>query len=271
MILVTGARGNVGREVLRVLRERGIDARAPERREFDFARPDTFDAAVRGCGALFLLRPPPISDVKATLNVLVGRARRAGVRSIVFVSVAGAERNPVVPHHAVERYLMDGPNDWTILRPGFFAQNFEASYRADIVEDGRVYVPAGAGLVTFIDVRDLADVAAMALTDAAHRGRAYTLTGPAPISFAAAADMLSEVIGRSIRYEPATMLGYARHLKRRGLPTAHIVVQTVLHAGLRYGQATRVDPTLEALLARRPRTLLDYFGDHAALFRRAPS
>jgi uncharacterized protein YbjT (DUF2867 family) len=140
MIFVTGATGNVGREVVRLLSAGNVDFRvgvrsgvlaSTDRRSvvFDFLDPATFPDAVAGAKALFLLRPPAISNTKATLNVLVDVARAAGVQHVLFVSVAGAGKYPFVPHYAVERHLKSGPPGWTILRPGFFAQNLGGPYR----------------------------------------------------------------------------------------------------------------------------------------------
>lgn len=283
MYLVTAAAGNVGREVVRALLASGLPVRAADRKPerlqalfpervdvvaLDFEDPSTFGPAVGGCAGMFLMRPPSISDVEHTLNPLIDAARAASVSTIVFLSVAGAANNKLVPHHAVERKLIEGgPLDWVILRPGFFAQNFEDAYRRDIVEDDRIFVPAGAGKVTFVDVRDIASVAVSAFREPErHRGRAHTLTGPDAISFAEAATMLSRETGRTIRYEPASLLGYVRHLRARGLPAKQIIVQTILHAGLRYGQASTIDPTL-ATLVSSSRTLPAYFRDRAALFR----
>jgi uncharacterized protein YbjT (DUF2867 family) len=285
LVLVTGASGNVGREVVRALRAAGLGVRAagpnPEElaartgaaaSRLDFRDPSTFAPAVDGCDGVFLMRPPAISDTKRTLNPFVDVALARGVRHVVFLSVAGAGRNKLVPHHAVEAHLQRVSEGWTLLRPGFFAQNLGDAYRRDIVEDGRLYVPAGDGRVTFVDVRDVADVAADAFArPERHRARAYTLTGPAPVTFAEAAGMLSEALGRPIRYEPATVLGYLWHLHRRGLPIAQTLVQMILHVGLRYGQAGNVDPTLQELLGRPPRTLRDYVRDHAQLWRGAPA
>lgn len=262
MIFVTCASGNVGREVVRALAERGLPASTAR---IDFRDPSTF-ARVEGARALFLMRPPSISDVRSTLLPFVDEARRRGVRHVVFLSVAGADTNPIVPHHAVERHLMRG-DDWTILRPGFFAQNFGDAYRRDVVEDARVYVPAGRGLVAFVDARDLGDVAgAIFAAPEQHARRGYVLTGGVAVSFTEAARTLSDVLGRSIRYEPASIVGYARHLHRRGLPAAQIAVQTILHVGLRFGQAEVVDPTLARLLGRAPHTLRSYFEASRALW-----
>lgn len=281
-ILVTGPTGNVGRYVVEALRARGQAVRAGVRRPaptadadgvaevaLDLADPRTFAAAVSGCAAMFLLRPPAISDTKRTLIPLIDAARAAGVAQIVFLSVTGADTNPLVPHHAVERHLRRGAPGWTILRPGFFAQNFGDAYRRDLVEDDRLYLPAGAGRVAFVDVRDVAVIAADALVvPAAHAGRGYTLTGGERVAFAEAAELLTRTLGRPIRYVPASLVGYARHLRRRGLPPMQVLVQTVLHADLRRDRS-RVDPTLGRLLGRAPRTLGSYFEDHAAQWRRS--
>ena len=156
---------------------------------------------------------------------------------------------------------------WTVLRPGFFAQNFGDAYRRDIVEDGRIYVPAGRGKVAFVDVRDVSELAAMIfVAPTTHDGRSYTVTGGEAIDFAFAAACLTAVLGRTIRYETASILGYVRHLRHRGMPWAQVAVQTILHAGLRFGQAQQIDPTLERLLGRKPRTVREYVQDHREIW-----
>ncbi len=276
-VLVTGASGNVGGAVARSLLAAGFDVRAagttPDELEkalpgahgvrLDLTDPSTFGAAVQGAAAVFLVRPPAIARVGPTLNALVDVAVEAGVGHVVFSSVAGADTNRVVPHHRVEAHLRAAPVDWTILRPGFFAQNLADAYRTDIVEDGRIYLPAGDGRAAFIDARDIGEVAAVVLADrGAHRGAGYTLTGPEALDFDQVAAVLSDELGRPITYQPATVLGYARHLRRRGLPVAQILVQTLLHTGLRRGQAEAVDPTVQRLLGRPGRTLEQYVGEH---------
>lgn len=236
--------------------------------QLDFWNAKTFPAAVAGCAALFLMRPPAISQVRRTLLPFLDVARAAGVRQVVFLSVQGAERNRLIPHHAVEVHLRRGPACFTLLRPGFFAQNLGDAYRRDIVEDARIYVPAGAGRVAFIDTRDIAEVAAMCLLDPdTHHEQAYVMTGHEAVSFRDAAQLLSDTLGRSIRYQPATLLGYARQLRRRGAPWPQVAVLSALHVGLRFGQAERVDPTLARLLNHPGHSLRDYIRDHAELWR----
>ncbi|MCV2395146.1 NmrA family NAD(P)-binding protein [Actinotalea sp. M2MS4P-6] len=279
-VLVTGASGNVGGAVVRSLIAAGVPVRpagtdpvrlaarhpelAPVR--LDLHDPSTFAPALRGAAGLFLVRPPAISRVGPTLGALVDAARDAGVGHVVFSSVTGADSNPLVPHHRVEARVRACPS-WTILRPGFFAQNLADAYREDIVAADRLCLPAGSGRAAFIDTRDIGDVAATVFRDpAAHHAAGYTLTGPEALDLDQVAAVLTAELGRPISYRPAAALGYAAHLRRAGLPMAQVAVQTVLHVGLRRGQAAEVDPTVQRLLGRPGRTLAEYVHDHRDLW-----
>ena len=240
---------------------------ARSRRSQNHRRRCPLACAHSGCSALFLLRPPAISNAKQTLNVLVDAALQHGVGHVVFLSVIGADRTRYIPHYAVERHLERSAARYTLLRAGFFAQNLADAYRQDIANDDRIYVPAGGGRVAFVDVRDIAEVAAAAFArPSEHANRAYVLTGSEALSFDDVAALLTRALGRQIRYDRATLVGYVRHLRRRGLPWAQALVQVALHAGLRFGQAERVDPTLEALLCRPPTSVAQFIADHQQLW-----
>jgi uncharacterized protein YbjT (DUF2867 family) len=278
---VTGATGNVGQHVVRALRLLGVPIVAGgtdagrlraalgdgvATRPLDLADPGTYAEAVRGIRGLFLLRPPPIANVKETLNVLVDRAIAAGVEHVTFLSVEGADEQRWVPHHAVEEHLARRGVSATILRPGFFAQNLGDAYAPDIRGRDELYVPAGRGRVAFVDVRDVGELAARSFADASLRQRAWTLTGPEAVTFDEVAAALTTVLGRTIRYRAASIPGYALHLRRRRLPWMQVLVQTVLHVGLRFGNASRVNPALETLLGHSPRTIRHYVEDHRTLW-----
>jgi uncharacterized protein YbjT (DUF2867 family) len=278
-ILVVGATGNLGRAVTLGLAARGIATRAgdidPARAaalpqggavHLDLTDPATFGPALAGMRRVFLLRPPAIARVGPTVNRFLDAAVDGGVEHVVFSSVAGADANRIVPHHRIERHLVASGLDWTILRPGFFAQNLAGPYRTDI-RRGSLTVPAAEGRVAFLDVRDLGEVAADILVEPArHRGRAYTLTGPEAITFTEVAALLTTELGRLVTYRPATVLGYLRHLGGQQLPLPQRLVQTLLHLGLRRGDAAEVDPTLRQLLGRPPRRMADYVHDHRHLW-----
>ncbi|WP_299518103.1 SDR family oxidoreductase [uncultured Serinicoccus sp.] len=281
-VLVVGAAGRVGGAVVASLRSREVPVRALVRdpaalrarrvgvevARLDLRDPSTFAGAVAGGGALFVVRPPAIARVGPTVNAFVDAAVAAGVDHAVLASVAGADGNRLVPHHRIETHLRATGVAHTLLRPGFFAQNLLGPYREDIRRDDRLYVPAGRGQVAFVDVRDIGEVAAQVLVEpSGHVGAAYELTGPQAVTFDEVAALLSDALGRPIRYEPASALGYARHLRRDGLPLAQTLVQTVLHVGLRRGDAAAVDPTLGRLLGHQPRTVADVIADHTHLWR----
>lgn len=281
-VLVTGAAGNVGREVVRAIAARGLDLRAAELSVdvvhamhgadvdavlLDYEAHETFAPALAGCDALFLVRPPAIADMESTLLPFIDAAVESGVKHIVFLSCVGAATNKLVPHHAVEKHLAARKVSHTLLRPGFFSQNLGSAYRDDIASEGRLFLPAGKSRVAFVDIRDIAELAALVFDEPlAHRNQAYECTGPEALSFEEAARLMTDVIRRPIRYESASIAGYVRHLHAQGLPLAQIAVQTVLHVGLRFGETAKIDPTLERLLGRRPRTLATYVRESAELW-----
>ena len=272
--LITTALGNVGKQVVRACEAQGLRLRLSDRNPaactaaypdheavaLDFTQPSTWAAAVRGCAQVFLLRPPAISKMEQTLNPFIDTAYAAGVQHIVFMSVAGAERMKWVPHHKVEVKLAACGRRYTLLRPGFFAQNLQDAYLRDINEDNRLYVPAGSGKVAFLDVYDVGDVAARVFAEpAAYAAKALHLTGPEAIMFFDVARLLSEHLNRRVTYRPASVPGYTWHLHhRRRLNWMQVLVQTILHVGLRRGDAESVSPTVKEILGRPPLSMATY-------------
>ena len=278
MIVVTGAFGNVGGAAADALLRSGaavrvadvdLDALADrfgshlEAARLDFWDVATFPDVLAGATGVFLIRPPAVSRVGPTLNRFIDVAARMGTQHVVFSSVAGAEDNRIVPHHRVEKHLMASGVAWTILRPGFFSQNIGTAYRRDIIDANRVFVPAADARVAFVDTLDIGAVAALALLDKDLRMKTFHLTGPTAITFNDVASILTDVLQREIVYEPATVLGYFRHLLSQGLVLPQALVQTVLHVGLRRGDAEAVTNTVESLLGRPARTVREYVETNA--------
>lgn len=287
MILITGASGNAGFALSELLTRRKASIRTAHSSpkswplgagdvlqhqavRLDLLDASTFASAVRGCDSVFLMRPPAISDTRRTLNLFIDVARHSGVRHIVFMSVIGADQHSWIPHYATEKHLRAGPRDWTILQPSFFAQNLQGPYLKDICDDHRIYLPAGTGKVAFIDVRDIAEVAALVLCQPdGHLGQTYRLTGPSAINFETVAALLSAQLDSTVIYNNASMLGYVMHLHRQQLQWMQILVQTVLHVGLRFGQGATVTQDLPRLLGREATPLAAYIRDHALLWKTA--
>ncbi len=272
-VLITGATGNVGREVARALRQQGTPVRLAVREpacadsvRFDFTDPASFVPALRGVKRVFLMRPPPLLNVRRTLNRFLDACAAEGVAQCVFLSVEGADKNRMVPHHGVERHLRAGPVPWTILRPGFFVQNLADAYRTDIRE-GCLVLPAGHARVAYVDAADLGDVAARAFADpATHLGQAYHLTGSDSLSFDEVAAMLTRVLGRPVAYQAASLVGFWRHCRRRGIALVPTLAYAIIHAALRSGGGARLDPTMARLLRRPPRTVEQFIKNNVALW-----
>ena len=269
--LVTGATGNVGAPLTEVLRQKGhpvvaasprrADASDPLVRRLDFEDPHTYGPALEGIGTVFLMRPPQISDTKRFIGPFISAMAEVGIEHVVFLSLMGVNR--AMPHWQVEQDLRGSTLSWTFLRPSFFAQNLGSAYRNDIRLHDRLRLPAGRSRTSFIDTRDIAQVAACILTDPSrHQGKAYTLTGPMALTYQQVASRLSAVLGRPIDYQPIGLLRYRRELRAEDLPDAYVNVQLLINVIARLGLADRVTETLAELLDRPPLTLDNYLADH---------
>lgn len=278
-ILVTGATGNVGAELIKALHGRGLAVRAAVRNAekarrqlgadidyvtFDFRRPETFGPTFAGVRSLFLVRPPDIADVAGVIAPAMRAARQAGVEHVVFLSLLGAERNRVVPHHRIEQLLQASGMAWTFLRASFFLQNLDTTHRADIRDNDEIFVPAGQGRTSFIDVRDIAAVAALALSGPDHRNQAYPLTGDPALSYGDVAQIFSEVLGRPIRYANPSPLSFALRMRARRYPWPYIAVMVGIYTTARLGLAASVTPHTTQLLGRPPLSVRQYVQDYQA-------
>lgn len=264
-LLVTGATGNVGAAVIACLSSRGIAAVAAVRRpdpsseieqvRFDFAAPETHAPALAGVDRLFLVRPPELSDVPRFMVPVIDEAKRQGVRQIVFLSLLGAEQLDFVPHRKIERHIEAQGIPYTFLRASFFMQNLSTSHAREIREAGVIDVPAGTGKTSFVDVRDLAEVAALALAEPGHQNRAYDLTGSEALDYHAVAGILSEELGRPIVYREPGLPGFVWRRVQAGTPLPFALVMGAIYTTARLGKAAKVTPDLEQLLGRPPGSL----------------
>src|SRR6185295_12763472 len=237
MVVVTGATGKIGRELVRLLAERGEAVRALARHAgggeelpgvewlaADLARREHLDSVFAGAERLFLLTANSEDMVRLQKNAL-SAARRAGIRHVVKLSALGASdhsRSVIgLWHYNVERVLRESGLAWTILRPHHFMDNL-LDQRENIARQGVVYSAAGEGRIPFIDTRDIAASAAMVLTEPGHEGKEYVLTGPEALSYRRATEILSEVVGRPLAYVAETEDETWTRQRRAGEPAWRI-------------------------------------------------
>jgi uncharacterized protein YbjT (DUF2867 family) len=267
-ILITGATGNVGRVVLRALTAAGTQTRValrpgrtggsrPEAGDaiaFDFTDPATWSRAFAGVESMFLVRPPALGNVRRDLLPAVAAARDAGVRHVVFLSLQGADRNRIVPHATVERWLRTSGMRWTFVRPSFFAQNLSTTHAADIRDRDAIIVPAGRGATAFVDTEDVGSVAADALLDPdEHADRAWTITGPRALGYDEVAEILTAELGRPIRYLRPSLPRYLRHARRElRMPPGMVAVTAAIYTTARLGRAAGLTDDVRRILGRDP-------------------
>ncbi|VVJ24545.1 Putative hydroxylase [Amycolatopsis camponoti] len=273
-ILVTGARGHVGRAVLDALVAAGQDVRASSRDattldvptakvSVDLEDPSTLDAALDGVESVFLYTRP------SGIEGFVKAAEAAGVRHVVLLS-SGATLEPrssgsriASLHRAVEQALIAAPFAETLLNPGAFATNV-LGWRADVAE-GVIRTPYPDARIGAIHERDIADVAARILVDGSHAGEALQLSGPAPITFREQAEVLADVLGRPMRVEEETPEQTASRMTALGWPPE--VPPEVLRA---WERTTRepsvVTDVVREVTGHAPRTFRQWAEDHRADF-----
>jgi uncharacterized protein YbjT (DUF2867 family) len=281
MILVTGATGTIGSEVVRQLAARGAKVRALTREPAkavvpsgvevvrgDYLDPGSLDAAMSGVTAAFLLGAPG-PDSRHDQD-LVAAAQAAGVHRWVKLSAIGTGDPDVGPsgdwHVPGERAVRDSGGEWTILRPSTFASN-TLSWAPAIREGKPVPNMTGDGLSGVIDPRDVAEVAARVLVDGGHAGRTYTLTGPEAISVPGQAAALASVLGRPIATQDLSPDETRDHLLTAwGFDEAQAAGILAGTAFVRGGGNAVVTEDVPELLGRAARTYREWAEDHRQAF-----
>ncbi|MFF2850649.1 NAD(P)H-binding protein [Streptomyces sp. NPDC058001] len=221
-ILILGATGKTGRRVVRRLREAGRSVRAASRSSevrFDWNEPESWDAAVTGAGAVYLVAP----DDPAPVDRFVRQAVGAGAGRFVVLSGRGAgEYGPGSEFGqgmvTAERAVRESGADWSVVRPNNFDQNFDEDiWRAPLLA-GRIALPTAGVPEPFVDVEDVAEVVAALLTEDGHGGRVYDLSGPRSLTWADAIGTIARAAGREIAYEDISDAAYRSELRAQGLP-----------------------------------------------------
>lgn len=256
-ILVLGATGKTGARVARQLRQRGLAVRSAARhgaeQRFDWDDASTFDAALRGVSALYLVAPTMRIDFAAQVSRFLDRAERAGVRHVTYLSAHGMEQAPAeLAPRAVELDLASRTSlGHTLLRPAWFMQNFSDTFLRPV--NGEIAVPCGGGSEAFVNAEDIAAVAVATLCEPArHAGRAYAPTGPAALSFAQAAALLSQALGRRIVYRDVAREPWIDALLRAGVPAGYGAVLRGLTETLASGHGARPNDDVLRVSGRPP-------------------
>jgi len=287
-ILITGATGTVGSEVVKQLSAKGenIIVKAAARSatdntfenlnrvqvvQLDYDKPDSLAVALKGVDKLFLLTPFQSNMVDLTSN-LVSEAKKAKVKYIAKQSVMGADAEPgITPgrlHRQAEKIIEESGIPFTFLRPNFFMQNFVNYYSNLIRSQGAFYTPAGDAKVSFVDVRDIAAVAVKSLiNDNQQKGSAYNITGGEALSYGQAAEILSKAVGKKINYVNVTDQDARKGMKDMSMDEWTIKSMIELFEITRAGYVSEISPIVEQVTGNKPITFSQFAKDYAGAFK----
>lgn len=264
MTLVLGGKGKTGRRVVQRLRARELPVRVGSRSgepPFDWEDRDTWAPALEGATAAYVSFFPDLAVAGATdaIAAFSELAVAGGTRRLVLLSGRGEAEA-----QSAERALQDSGADWTIVRCSWFAQNFSESLFLDPVLAGEVALPAGSVAEPFVDADDIADVAVAALTEDAHVGQLYELTGPRLLTFTEAVAEIAHVTGRSIRYVPVSIEDWTTASTDAGLPDDMVSFLVYLFTEVCDGRNAHLADGVQRALGRQPRDFRDYARTAAA-------
>jgi uncharacterized protein YbjT (DUF2867 family) len=280
MILVTGVSGSNGSELIQRLSAADVPVRAMVRGrrtralpgvefvEADFDQPASLGRALEGVDRAFLVTNSSERVEEQQLG-FVEAARKAGVKHLVYLSQLHASRNSPVRflryHAAVENAIAISGMEFTYLRPNLFMQGLLA-FRAMIVAEGRFLAPMGEARVSLVDVRDIAAVAAAALTEKGHEGKTYDLTGPRALTHTEMADQLAETLGTPIAFADAPEAAMREMLRSWRMPEWQADGLIEDYGRYRRGEAADVSNAVREITGTAPRSFRDFARDYRRAF-----
>jgi uncharacterized protein YbjT (DUF2867 family) len=288
MILLTGATGNIGKELVHDLTARkaafkvmtrskeaakAFEAKGIQVAMGDYEHSGSYADALAGVDQVFLLTVPR-PDLTRLEGEFLKTCKAKGVKHIVRLSALGA--NPyaasglVRGHGRCEAQLEDSGLAWTLLRPSFFMQNLGNFMGPSIAKESTLYSCAGGAMVPWVDTRDIAAVAGTVLTTKGHEARIYEITGPEALSYADVADRLSAAMGRRIAYvNVPDGVAYQAMTDMGMTPWLTEGMITLYHLCRANGTTAVPLDTVERITGHAPRTLEAYIQENKAAFRSA--
>ena len=285
-VLISGATGNVGSEVIHALQKinhslyivagvRDVEVESKKSNnfklsivKFDFTEASTYAGALQDCHILFLLRPPQISDTQKYFEPLIEVAKRCKVEHIIFLSVQGVEKSKIIPHHKIEKMIVDSKICYTFLRPAYFMQNFTTTLRSDLVNKKLIYLPAGNAKFTLVDVRDVGAVAASVIVNTSiYANKAYELTCNEALTFAEMAQKLSNGLGEKITFISPNLVQFFLQKRKEKVSVMYILVLVMLHYLPRFQKQPAITSCVKDITGIEPILFTQFVHDNIKLLK----
>jgi hypothetical protein len=209
---------------------------------------------------VFLLRPPQLADVPKYFTPFIRKIKEKEISKIVFLSVQGAENQKFIPHHKIEKLILEEGLEFIFLRPGYFMQNLTTTLLHEIKSENKIYIPSGNLKFNWVDARDIGLVSAHVLNNFEHfKNKSYEITGTEFAGFGEVAQILTEVLGKNIRYESPGPLQFYNAKRNLGVSVPMIFVMLMLHFLPRFGKnQQRLTKVVEEISGKSPVLLREY-------------
>ena len=276
-ILITGATGNIGFEVIRFLYRNGTKNKIVaavrnvdkaritfkefpqlEYVEFDFEIPDLAEKAMKDVDSVFLLRPPHLSDIEI-FRPLVAKIKEKRISEVVFLSVQGAEKSKVIPHNKIEKLIKDVGLDCIFLRPSYFMQNLTTTLIGDLRAKHQIILPAGDAKFNWVDIENIAEVASITLDNfEMYKNEAIEITGSENENFETVSKLLSKTLDKKIEFVNANPFRFYSIKKKEGIAKGMILVMIMLHFLPRFKKEPVISNYYEKLTGKKPTKLIEF-------------
>lgn len=287
-ILITGATGNVGYEVINGLYELKSDAvliagahrpeiaknklsEFPELQfiHLDLADTSSYKDSLKGIDSVFLIRPPNLANMETEFEPFIRYLSEYGVKKIVFLSVQGAEKLKRIPHSQIERLILKYNMDWVFIRPSYFMQNLTSTLYHEIKQDNTLYMPSKDLKFTWVDVKDIGYAIAVIMNDFdKYKNNAYEITGKEIEGFDFVAKELTEMTGEKFHYISPNPITFFLAKRKQGIKPLLIIVMLMLHFVPRFdGTVNKMTDTYKYLTGREPGTIRDFLIRNIDKFR----
>jgi uncharacterized protein YbjT (DUF2867 family) len=286
-LLLTGATGNVGKEVIASFEEIESSVRIfagvsnieraksklqyfpiEEYRRIDFKDSSTFNTALKNIDIVFLLRPPHLADINTVFVPFLESMKQKGIRKIVFLSVQGVEAQKKIPHYKMEQAILEFGFEYIFLRPSYFMQNLTTTLLHEIKTENRIFIPAGKLKMNWVDAKDIGLVGACVLNEYdTYKNSEIEITGSEYTGFKEVAEILSKELGTSINYVSPNLIKFFYQKRKQGVKSAMIFVMIMLHYVPRFSKnKMRLVDTVKEITGKQPGKLIDFIKREKTLF-----
>jgi uncharacterized protein YbjT (DUF2867 family) len=276
-ILIIGAAGNVCIEAVKLLADKDVKLRIacrdPEKaksmniansefKDFDYLNDDSFKDLFKDVESWLLVSPPSHLNLHQQIRKMVEIAVKDGVKNIVNVSALGIQDDSH-PMRQIEQFIEDSGMNYTFIHPNCYMQNFNMYFRQSIVEENSIRLPAGKAKTSFVDLRDVGEIAHFELMRDALGCKTYELTGQEALNLFHIADIFTDVLNRKIEYKEVNEDEYKAILQMDGWYEASIEASINLCRYVKQGWNAVITSGVYDILGKEPRKFVDYVKDYA--------